>query len=193
LQVEELRDSLKFLGQKIPAGLLTYEYAMFFRVAGGSPQQLGVPADIVIPSLTEEMKVGEMYLDHHLPWDSIEPVKTTPCDPDLDAKIPELRRRSAERVAKSREFAALKRRIEMYRRYRDRDKLSLNEERRWEEYRKEKDAEEAAEKLLSDEDANSGDDAADPVLDEAVHIAADLAELDRASGRDIPNPAQVRR
>ena len=41
LQVEPLEDSLSFLGRKIPAGLLTYEMAMFFRVAGGSPQQLG--------------------------------------------------------------------------------------------------------------------------------------------------------
>ncbi len=193
LQVEPLEDSLSFLGRKIPAGLLTYEMAMFFRVAGGSPQQLGVSSDIVIPSLTEEMKVGEMYLDHHLPWDSIEPVKATPCDPDLDKKIPELRRRSAERVANSREFAALKRRIEMYRRYRDRDKLSLNEARRWEEYRKEKDAEDAAEKLLSEEGADPGDkDAPDPVLDEAARIAADLAELDRSEqGRCIPDPKLV--
>ena len=120
-------------------------------------------------------------------------MKATPCDPDLDKKIPELRRRSAERVANSREFAALKRRIEMYRRYRDRDKLSLNEARRWEEYRKEKDAEDAAEKLLSEEGADPGDkDAPDPVLDEAARIAADLAELDRSEqGRCIPDPKLV--
>ena len=187
LQVEPLEDSLSFLGRKIPAGLLTYEMAMFFRVAGGSPQQLGIPSDVVIPSLTEEMKVGEMYLDNHLPWDSIAPIRTTPCDPALERKIPELRRRSAERVAKSREFAVLKRRVEMYRRFRDRDKLSLNEKVRWEEYRREKDAEDAAEKLLGDEAPNDADNGPDPVLDEAAHIAADLAELGRNTpGRNTP-------
>jgi carboxyl-terminal processing protease len=187
LQVEPLEESLSFLGRKIPAGLLTYEMAMFFRVAGGSPQQLGIPSDIVIPSLTEEMKVGEMYLDNHLPWDSIDPVKTTPCDPDLERKIPELRRRSEARVGHSRDFAVLKRRIEMYRRFRDRDKVSLNEKLRWEEYRREKDAEDAAEKLLGEDAADSADNGPDPVLDEAAHIASDLAELERNSpSRNVP-------
>ena len=180
LQVEELKDSLKFLGRKIPAGLLTYEYAMFFRVAGGSPQQLGVASDVVIPSLSEEMKMGEMFLDHHLPWDEVEAVKSADCDPRLERKIPELRRRSAKRIAASKDFAALQRKIEMYRRYRDRDKLSLNEERRWQEYRQEKAAEEADEKV-SGTSRNKQDEEFDPVLDEAEHIASDLAELDKAA------------
>ena len=175
LQVEELKDSLRFLGIKIPAGLLTYECAMFFRVAGGSPQQLGVASDVVIPSLSEEMKLGEMFYDHHLPWDEVEPIASAECDPGLERKIPELRRRSAARVAASKEFAALRRKIELYRHYRDRDKLSLNEERRWREYQQEKDAEAEAEKF--DGEGKTGDDEADPVLDEAARIAADLAEL----------------
>ncbi len=179
LQVEELKDSLKFLGRKIPAGLLTYEYAMFFRVAGGSPQQLGVASDVVIPSLSEEMKMGEMFLDHHLPWDKVEPVKSAECDPKLEKKIPELRRRSAKRVAASKDFAVLQRKIKVYRSYRDRERLSLNEERRWREYRQEKSAEEADEKLSGT--GNGGDDDLDPVLDEAVNIASDLAELDKAA------------
>ena len=173
LQVEELKDSLRFLGRKIPAGLLTYEYAMFFRVAGGSPQQLGIPADVVIPSLSEEMKVGEMFLDHHLPWDEVDPVKSAEFDPELESRIPELRRRSAARVAASKEFAVLRRKIGLYRRYRDRERLSLNEERRWQEYRQEKTAEEADEKVAG----GKSDEDSDPVLDEAEHIAADLAEL----------------
>ena len=180
LQVEELKDSLKFLGKKIPAGLLTYEYAMFFRVAGGSPQQLGVASDVVIPSLSEEMKMGEMFLDHHLPWDEVEAVKSADCDPKLESKIPELRRRSAKRIAASKDFAVLRRKIEMYRRYRDRDRLSLNEARRWQEYRQEKAAEEADEKV-SGASGNKQDEEFDPVLDEAERIASDLAELDKAA------------
>lgn len=179
LQVEELKDSLKFLGRKIPAGLLTYEYAMFFRVAGGSPQQLGVASDVVIPSLSEEMKMGEMFLDHHLPWDKVEAVKSAECDPKLEKKIPELRSRSAKRVAASKDFAVLQRKIKLYRSYRDREKLSLNEERRWREYRQEKTAEEADEKVSGEK--SGSDDEFDPVLDEAVNIASDLAELDKAA------------
>ena len=175
LEVHTLEDSLSFLGRKIPAGTLIYETAMFFRVTGGSPQQLGVEADIVIPSLTEEMKVGEMYFDNHLPWDAIAPVKADKCDPALERKIAVLRRKSAERVGASREFKALKQRSEFFRRYRDREKISLNEEKRWKEYRDE----EAVEKALSEfnEERRSDDEHSDTVLEEAVRIAADLAEL----------------
>ena len=175
LEVHTLEDSLSFLGSKIPAGTLIYETAMFFRVTGGSPQQLGIEADIVIPSLTEEMKVGEMFFDNHLPWDSIAPVKADKCDPALDRKIAVLRRKSAARVGASREFKALKQRSEFFRRYRDRERISLNENKRWKEYRDEEEVEKAMEKF--NEDRRADDDRADPVLNEAVRIAADLAEL----------------
>ena len=181
LQVEELQDSLRFLGIKIPAGLVTYECAMFFRVAGGSPQQLGVPSDVVIPSLTEEMKMGEMYLDHHLPWSDVEPVRSANCDPHLEKKIPELKRRSAARIAASKEFAALQRKIEVYRRLRDRKQISLNEKTRWQEYEQEKAIEDENDKALG-EKKNGDDEEPDPVLDEAVRIASDLAELENAAG-----------
>ena len=183
LQVEGLKDSLKFLGNKIPAGLVTYEYAMFFRVAGGSPQQLGVESDVVIPSLTEEMKMGEMFLDHHLPWSEVESVKSANCDPGLGGKIVELRRRSKKRIAASPEFAALQRKIELFRRYRDREKLSLNEATRWKEREQEKTIEEAEEKLEGGERGKKDDDN-DPVLNEAAHIAADLAELSEGSTKN---------
>ena len=182
LQVEGLKDSLRFLGRKIPAGMVTYEYAMFFRVSGGSPQQLGVESDVVIPSLTEEMKLGEMFFDHHLPWSEVEPVAPANCDPQLETKIPELRRRSAARVAASSEFASLRRRIELFRRYRDREKISLNEEARWKEREQEK-AFEAEEEKLSRSEKGKKDDDSDPVLDEAAHIAADLAELSGNPGK----------
>ena len=156
---------------------------MFFRVAGGSPQQLGVASDVVIPSLSEEIKMGEMFFDNHLPWDEVKPVESANCDPGLERKIPELRRRSAKRVAASKEFAAQQRKIELYRRLRDRDKVSLNEEVRWREYRQEKEAEEAAEKLSGEGGAKDKDEDSDPVLDEAAHIAADLAELSGISGK----------
>ena len=181
LQVEELQDSLRFLGRKIPAGLVTYECAMFFRVAGGSPQQLGIASDVVIPSLTEEMKMGEMYLDHHLPWSEVEPVRSANCDPQLESKIPELRRRSKARIDSSREFSVLRRKIEVYRRLRDRKRISLNEKTRWQEYEQEKAVEEENDKAMGEK--KSGDDEPDPVLDEAVRVASDLAELDKASGK----------
>ena len=179
LQVEELAESLKWFGSKLKAGLVTYEYAMFFRVAGGSPQQLGIASDVVIPSITDAMKLGEMFADHHLPWDEVEPVKSANCIPDLEKLIPELRRRSEARIAASKDFAALKQRIQLYLRYRDRENLSLNENTRWKEYEQEKAVSDEIEKLLSDA-KDDGDDF-DPVLDEAANIASDLAELGGAA------------
>ena len=124
--------------------------------------------------------MGEMFLDHHLPWDSVAAVPSANCDPDLEKKIPELRRRSAARVAASKEFAQFRRRIEMFRRYRDRDRISLKEETRWKEYQQERDIEKTEAKIAGEDAGKDGDDP-DPVLDEAERIASDLAELDGAA------------
>ena len=66
---------LKFIGENFEAGSAIYETAMFYRIAGGSVQQLGITPDIQLPSLTEELEIGEMFMDNHLPWDTIKPVE----------------------------------------------------------------------------------------------------------------------
>ena len=177
LRVESLdrRFSNWFSGAK-PYGSLTFEIAMFFRPSGSSVQQLGITPDIQLPSLTEEMKVGEIFLDNHLPWDSIAPVAPVIWDSGLDKKIAILKKQSAERIAANKNYQAFIRQISLYRAIRDRKKLSLNEEKRYNEFRREKSIAEEAEKLLTENDKENKK-SGDVVLNEALNIAADLKKL----------------
>ncbi len=180
LNVVPLERFLKFVGRDFEAGSASYETAMFFRPGGGSVQQLGIEPDIQIPSLTEEMEVGELFLDNHLPWDSIKPVERGAYVVDLAGKAAKLKAASDSRVAESPDFKALKHRSELLRKFRDRNEVSLNEETRWKEYQQEKAVQEEA-KRLYEEQSGVGKDSRkeDPVLDEAVEIAADFAEREK--------------
>lgn len=177
LEVRTLEPYPFFTGHNFPAGSVTCENAMFFRTSGSSVQQLGLAPDIKLPSITEEIEIGEMFLDYHLPWDSITGVRRLNLHPELPAQIPALARRSAERIAHDAEYQKLIREIGLYRDRRDRKSVSLKEDVRMKEYREEKAASERADKALAEVPEEKDKKAPDPVLDEAVHIAADLSLL----------------
>ena len=177
LQVEKLKSGFNFLGtSQQDIGSLTFEIEMFYRISGSSVQQLGIRSDVRIPSLTEEMKAGEMFLDNHLPWDNISPVNRERFIPDLDQKIALLKKRSAARIGTSAEFKVLQKRIETFRVLRKKNSVSLNENKRWKDYLQEKAVSEAEEKELG-----LTGDGKKPQLDaaakEAAAVACDLYEL----------------
>ena len=176
LTVEDLSSHIKLTGKPVPSGSTTFEIAMFFRATGSSVQQLGISSDIVLPSLSQELKVGEMFLDNHLPWSEIQATNVSVHDAELDEHIKQLSEYSSKRIAQNRDYAKFKRLISTYRKYRDREKLSLNEDKRYKEYVTEEEVEKEAERLASvmdehDEKKSDGD----VVLEEAVNIAADYA------------------
>ena len=151
---------------------------MFFRATGSSVQQLGISTDILLPSLSQEMKVGEMFLDNHLPWSSIEPTKVGCYDVQIDKNIKILAEKSASRIAKNRDYIKFQRLINNYRRYRDRKQISLNEELRYKAYLTEVEVEKEAERLIAGEEGeNKKSSVRDVVLAEAVNIAADYVSL----------------
>jgi carboxyl-terminal processing protease len=175
LRVESLDRYNSWFNRKVPAGSLTFEMAMFFRPGGNSVQQLGIAPDILLPSLTEEMKVGEIYLDNHLPWDAISPVQENIWDKNLDKKIEILKKKSAQRIATDKNYQAFIKQIELFREMRDRKTVSLNENIRYTEYLKEKQISEETEKLFNDN--SDKDKGGDVVLKEAINIAADLSVI----------------
>ncbi len=176
LNVMQLDRFLKFIGENFDAGSAIYETAMFYRIAGGSVQQLGIVPDIQLPSLTEELEIGEMFMDNHLPWDTIKPVPFKKFNPEHIAKIPALTEASKARIATSPEYQNLLRKIELFRKYKDKKEVSLNEDARWREYQEEKQVQDESERLYQeDSDGKVGKKQADPELDETVNIAADLA------------------
>ena len=56
-------------------GALKATIQKFYRIDGGSTQYKGVVPDVILPSLFQNLKSGEQYLDYSLPWDQDEPVK----------------------------------------------------------------------------------------------------------------------
>jgi len=91
---------------KDQAGALQLTIAKFYRVAGGSPQLLGIIPDVHMPSPEDLPNSGESAEKDPLPYDEILPVpfKKIAAHPLF---VPELQARSIARVAASPEFACL--------------------------------------------------------------------------------------
>lgn len=176
LRVESLDRYSSWFSKTMASGSLTFEIAMFFRPGGSSVQQMGITPDITLPSLTEEMEVGEIFLDNHLPWNSMPAADSESWDGELKQKIAALKKLSDDRIAQSKDYQAFIKQIKLYRTIRERKELSLNEQQRYAEYIQEKNITEEAEKLFTGENGDHAG-ARDFVLEEAANIAADLSKM----------------
>ena len=58
--------------QKLDQGQIKLTHAKFYRVSGGSTQNLGVIPDITFPALYDKDDIGESSLPEALPWDQVE-------------------------------------------------------------------------------------------------------------------------
>jgi carboxyl-terminal processing protease len=111
------------------AGKLKFTVQKFYRVEGTTTQKVGVTPALTLPSIYDVMELGESSLPNCLPADSIAGVKHD----QLDLAAPflnDLRKRSAERVAKNRDFGYLHEDIERARKLQAEKTVSLNEQRR---------------------------------------------------------------
>lgn len=107
-------------------GALKVTIRKFYRANGESTQVRGVLPDIVLPSVANDMEVGEAALDNPLPWDTIETARFDKLDrvqPHLD----ELRRRTERRQAGSTDYAYLREDIAQFRKLLADRSVSLNE------------------------------------------------------------------
>lgn len=183
------------LGPKAGFGQLTVTIGKYYRVTGDSTQHRGVEPDIALPSLLNPADIGESTRESALPWDRIHAAKFTP-EPDAMPVLPLIARVHEQRVAGNPDFAALqgdREALEQLRSHRD---VSLNLQQR----RGERDAfdserlarentRRAAHGLppLATIEALEGTDAPDTVLDEAMEIAADAAELPASKDPATPS------
>ena len=169
-----------FLGRRNNPGTLKLTNAKFYRINGESTQLKGVEPDIVFPSFTDAMEIGEDQLPHALEWDTIPPVKYQVWDPGLSALIPKLRKKSDERVAANPDFKLLRHDIEVFRKIRDRKTVVLNLDSRWEEYLAEKKMEDEQNKLIrlkSDEPEKEKNNVKDLYLDETLNVMRDWIDM----------------
>ncbi len=173
------------LGPKAGFGQLTVTIGKYYRVTGDSTQHRGVEPDITLPSLLNTDDIGESTRESALPWDRINAASFTPERSELPG-VPLLERVHEERVARNPDFVALLGDVDALEHLRTQHEVSLNFVKR----RAEQDATDAerlqrenarraARGLAALENVGALDNAESPdaVLDEAVEIAADAAEL----------------
>jgi carboxyl-terminal processing protease len=107
-------------------GALKLTIKKFYRPSGASTQLKGVVPDIVLPSLFNESKeIGESALENPLAYDIIEKAKYDRSNL-VEPYLPELRKRSAERVSNDKEFAYVREDIDLYKKKQADKSYSLN-------------------------------------------------------------------
>ncbi|NOY81831.1 MAG: hypothetical protein GXP31_12620 [Kiritimatiellaeota bacterium] len=184
-----LRYSPIFKKQK--PGSLKFTMAKFYRVSGGSTQKKGVTPDIVLPSFTDYMELGEAHLPHVMPWDEITPldvVRTV----DVERFRGPLRVRSERRRSRDPEFQALVTDIHQFGERRSKKTLTLNRAKR---VKYQKEEEEWARRIRSVKITRSrsrgrkkkaeDEDGKDLVMEEALHVLADLVRMQAAAGEGV--------
>ena len=127
-------------------GALKFTVRKFYRASGESTQLKGVTPDIVLPSVNNYAEVGESSLEDPLAWDTIPSADFDKLD-RIQPILPELRRRSNERVESDPDFAYIMEDIQTYKDFLADRSVSLNEEVR----RKEKAENEARAKARKEE------------------------------------------
>ncbi|MDD4816672.1 MAG: carboxy terminal-processing peptidase [Victivallaceae bacterium] len=179
LQVTKLERVLDAVRLAFPAGSLRYECAVFYRVNGDSTQARGIEPDMVFPSLTDHMEIGEEFSPNYLPWDSIKPAAYRLFDPSLPEKKKTLLEKSSVRLAADAGFLGYRDRIERAGTALQRKEVSLNEEVRFDEYLKNVELEKLSGALDEDMDATVVPDRDDILLAEAMNILADWVDLEK--------------
>jgi carboxyl-terminal processing protease len=159
-------------------GAIKITMQQFYRPCGASTQLEGVKSDVVLPSLTTHLPVGERDLDHAIPFDKVPPAAYQASGKVSDAIVEQLRRRSAERVQHDEKFAKLDLDVARYTKRKDEKTASLVEsefERQWNEGKAAEDEEEK--KFEEMESQKRPVVRRDYYLDEALDVAIDYLRL----------------
>ena len=116
----------KFFQDSKRAGTLKATVQKFYRVTGSTTQLEGVIPDIILPSLTDALEIGEKYQDHALPHDMIAPAQGfNPMNRD-NLFLDKIEARSQARVDECVDFTYTEEDIERTKKRIDENKVSLN-------------------------------------------------------------------
>jgi carboxyl-terminal processing protease len=147
---------LSFLTNDESRGALKLTISKFYRVNGDSTQRIGVPSDVVLPSMIDHFDLGEEFLDNALPFDRVQAAEYHPVAGLMGGGLlSDLRKKSAERISKDEEFQKLNKQIVKFLERKEDKSISLNEEKRRAEQEEVKQQSEVEEKLAEEEAVGS--------------------------------------
>jgi carboxyl-terminal processing protease len=187
-------------------GQLKITMAQFFRVNGGSTQNMGVEPDIRFPSFGDPQEYGERSMDNALPWSSIDPARYR-ASGDLSQLVAVADDRYQGRIVGDEEFGWLMSDIDSYNDRANEKSISLLESVGRKKMKEEEDkkaarkaAEEARgpllaeegtlvepdpelgevdeEEAVNDEEEDEEEEGPDLLLREAARIVVDMVELE---------------
>jgi carboxyl-terminal processing protease len=104
-----LADELRFARD---LGALKITMQQFYRPSGDSTQNRGVVADVVLPSLSSHLPVGESDLDHSMAFDRVPTVNHADANMVTPSIVDQLRRGSDARRDRSEDFKRVERRAQ---------------------------------------------------------------------------------
>ncbi len=156
-------------------GALKITMQQFYRPNGDSTQKRGVEADIVLPSLSSRMDVGEVDLDYAVDFDRIGEAPHDMFALTSTQIKQQLNERSQQRVASSEDFTKRQRQIENYVEQKALKKVSLNQEEFM--ARREELSAEKEDRKTFEEQVNKKEIERDYYLDEVLKITNDYIGL----------------
>jgi len=109
-------------------GALKVTLQQFYLPDGQSTQRKGVPADIVLPSLTAKMDISESDLQYALEFDTVPKAGHNDYNMVPQGLIDAIRTASLKRIGEDEEWKDLIRRVQTYVTQKEQDSVSLEEE-----------------------------------------------------------------
>lgn len=179
-------------------GSINYTIAKFYRINGGSTQLKGVEPDLEMTQLVDDAEYGERNEENALPWDKI---KAQDFEPylNLGAYLPDLKRKHEARIKDNVEFSIFREDMKRYRELKDKNQVSLNlEERQMQQKEQDEYNLKAANTRLKImgkpqikdlKELPDGFEFDDPILEETLNIASDLAN--KISGLNVENKSNT--
>ena len=164
-----------------PYGALKITMQQFYRPNGDSTQKRGVEPDLVLPSLSNAVGVGEKDLDYALEFDRVKAAHFESSNLVRSEFLGQLRSQSESRVSQSEEFAKLLKDIQRYKEIKDAKTIPLNEKKYLARRDSERDAEKEEEKHLDESATNKDVVFHDDFYEkEVINVTLDyLAELQK--------------
>ena len=164
-------------------GALKLTMQQFYRPNGDSTQNQGVRSDIVLPSLTAELEVGESDLDYALPFDHIDAAPYKRVNFVDKGMVDRLKEQSKDRCKSSPDFQKVDHRVTRYRDNKKKKTISLNEEKFLAEVNADKeegDLENEIEKEMNEQDKPVVKK--DYYFNEAMAVTLDYIDAIKAAG-----------
>lgn len=157
-------------------GAIKVTISKFYRPDGSSTQLKGVSSDIVLPSITEKLDIGEKFYDYALAWDKVKAAKHQKFKM-VAPYIAALTKSTSERIAKDKDFDDIRKAIKEFDKNKEEtSRVSLKEKKEDKKLTKDEKKKEDKKDLVAD--TNKAPDLKEDVLLKAtVQMAADYIRL----------------